>query len=52
MRRFDERAAVPDRACLIVVFKYADQRSNGVVLKNAVSYQRIAETMGLPRENI
>jgi dihydroxy-acid dehydratase len=31
--------------------EYADQLSNGMVLKNAVSYQRIAETMGLPREN-
>jgi dihydroxy-acid dehydratase len=28
-----------------------DQLSEGMVLKNAVKYQRIAETKGLPREN-
>jgi dihydroxy-acid dehydratase len=28
-----------------------DQLRNGMVLKNAVKYQRIAGTQGLPREN-
>jgi len=31
--------------------QYVDQLSNGMVLKNAVKYQRIAETKGLPRED-
>jgi dihydroxy-acid dehydratase len=30
---------------------YVDQLSNGMVLKNAVKYQRIAATKGLPREH-
>jgi dihydroxy-acid dehydratase len=30
---------------------YVDQLSNGMVLMNAVKYQRIAETKGLLREN-
>jgi dihydroxy-acid dehydratase len=31
--------------------EHVDQLSNGMVLKNAVKYQRIAETKGLPRED-
>lgn len=31
--------------------QHVDQLSNGMVLKNAVKYQRIAETKGLPRED-
>ena len=28
-----------------------DQLGNGMVLKPAVTYQRVAETKGLPRDN-
>jgi dihydroxy-acid dehydratase len=31
--------------------EHVDQLSNGIVLKNAVKYQRIAQTKGIPRED-